>query len=249
MENNELTSHSFWKAYWESKQNLIFEIKKNYELGGLVADVIKDKNIKTAIELGGFPGYYAILLKKHHQIAATLLDYFVHDEIIKNLIKANGLNSNDIAIIQTDLFNYTPDKKYDLVLSCGLIEHFEDVKDIIARHVQFLNPNGTLLITLPNFTGVNGWVQKTFDKANYDKHNISTMNPALLAGIAKDLGLKEVSCNYYGKFSVWLENKKEKPTLTKAFVKTIWIAGKVITKTFGFDSKLLSPYIVLVGKR
>ena len=94
------------------------------------------------------------------------------------------------------MFNYEVEKKYDLVLSCGLIEHFEDTKAIIKSHIQFLNKGGKLLITLPNFTGVNGWVQQKFDNENYLKHNIKSMDPVLLSQIAKELHLKNIKVYY-----------------------------------------------------
>ena len=175
----------------------------------------------------------------------SLLDYFVHPKILKDVLAVNDLSISDVEVIETDLFTFQPQKKYDLVLSCGLIEHFKDTKDIIAKHVPFLNEDGTLLITLPNFRGVNGWVQKNFDKYNYDKHYLESMNPIYLAEIAKDLGLKNIEAFYYGKFSTWLENKEEKSGLTKFFVKSIWYAGKIATKIIPVESKLLSPYIVL----
>ncbi len=246
---NDLTDRSFWKSYWESKKNLIFNIQPKYELGPLVSRIISGQNIKEAIELGGFPGYYAIFLKKFHQIDSTLLDYFVHPGIIKDLLENNSLKQDDITVIEADLFSYKPDKQYDLVLSCGLIEHFDDTKDIIARHTQFLNTGATLLITIPNFRGVNGWVQRNFDMPNYEKHNISAMDPKLLTDICIQLGLKDVRSKYYGKYSVWLENKTEKSTFTKAFVKVIWLVGKVYTKIIPLETKFLSPYIILTAKK
>jgi 2-polyprenyl-3-methyl-5-hydroxy-6-metoxy-1,4-benzoquinol methylase len=134
------------------------------------------------------------------------------------------------------------------VLSCGLIEHFKDTKDIIARHLEFLNPDGTLFITLPNFRGVNGWVQKTFDRDNYEKHHIECMDPKLLKNFMEELGLDVIKASYIGKYSVWLENKDQKSILTKAFIKSIWYIGKVFTKIFPFESKALSPYILLEAK-
>jgi trans-aconitate methyltransferase len=249
MNENELTSQTFWVNYWESKENLIFSIKRDYELSELIGKVLTDKTISNAIELGGFPGYYAIWLKKYYQIDSTLLDYYVHPEIIKSLLTTNDLKENDIEIIQTDLFKYTSNIKYDLVLSCGLIEHFEDVKDIINRHVLLLNEGGKLLITLPNFTGINGWVQRKFDPYNYNKHNITTMDPVLLTNLCNELSLKSVKCYYYRRFSVWLENKKEKSLVTKAIVKTIWIIGKAFTRLIPIESRFLSPYIVIEAEK
>ncbi|RYF80094.1 MAG: methyltransferase domain-containing protein, partial [Chitinophagaceae bacterium] len=197
------------------------------------------------IELGGFPGYYTIYLTRFQKLDTTLFDYYIHRDIIKKLLVANGLTEQDITIIEADLFSYTPEKQYDLVTSFGLIEHFNDTRAIIQTHLQFLKPGGTLFITLPNFTGVNGWVQRKFDRENYDKHNIKSMNLQLLTDSCKALGLKEVECYYSGKFSTWLENKTQQGGLVKAFVKGIWLAGKVFTKIIPVESKALSPYIVL----
>ncbi|MBD3748345.1 MAG: methyltransferase domain-containing protein [Sphingobacteriales bacterium] len=246
---NELTDRAFWQKYWESKKGLIVEIPRKYVFHDIFNEIFSSQKVNSAIELGGFPGYYAVFLSKFYQSETTLLDYFVYPSITKELVQKNGLSKDAIEIIEADLFNYQPQKQYNLVLSCGLIEHFEDTKSIIKTHIQFLAKDGKLLITLPNFTGVNGWVQKTFDFANYEKHNIKSMNPQLLKNIAEELGLKDVRAYYYGGFSTWLENKEEKSFATKLFVKTIWYAGKLITKAFNFESKFFSPYIILEAKK
>lgn len=242
---NQLTDREFWVNYWESKKDLAFIVPSDYTFYQLIHQIVNERKITSAIELGGFPGYYGIFLKKYHHIKVSLLDYFVHPKILKDVLAINNLSESEVEIIETDLFTYQPQKKYDLVLSCGLIEHFKDTKDIITKHVPFLNDEGTLLITLPNFKGVNGWVQKKFDRYNFNKHYLDCMNPDFLAETAKDLGLKNVEAFYYGKFSTWLENKEEKSGLTKFFVKLIWYVGKITTKVIPFESKALSPYIVL----
>jgi len=246
---NLLTDRAFWVNYWESKKGLAVRLPSNYLFHRQLADVIEQNQVKTAIELGGFPGYYAVFLKKYFKLDVTLLDYFVHPPVVKELLEKNNLTEQDIHIIETDLFNYTPEKQYDLVLSCGLIEHFNDTADIINRHIAFVKPGGTLYITLPNFKAVNGWFQKKFDKENYDKHNIDSMNPALLQKICEDAGLKNVKSGYFGRFSVWLENEDQKSTGVRVFKKAVWLAGKIFTRIIPFESKNLSPYIILEAKK
>jgi|SRR6185437_63299 len=244
MEQN-LTDRSFWKSFWESRKGLIFYLKPNYIFGDILAKLIAEKNIKSAIELGGFPGYYATYLKKYQQLDTTLFDYFIDEGLINKLLQKNGLKPGDIHVIEADLFGYKPQKLYDMVLSFGLIEHFMDTKAIIETHLRFLKPGGVLFITLPNFKSVNGWVQRKFDRDNYDKHNINSMNPPLLASHCRALGLKEVEAYYHGKFSVWLENKSEQSSFAKALVKTIWLTGKMATRIIPIETKMLSPYIVV----
>lgn len=247
--DNLLTDRNFWVKYWESKTDLSVIIPENYTFHRQLADIVSNNKVKTAIELGGFPGYYAVFLKKYLKLDVTLLDYFVHPPITHQLLKTNGLVADDIKVIEADLFNYETPIQYDLVLSCGLIEHFLDTEDIIKRHIALVKQGGTLFITLPNFRAVNGWFQKKFDKENYDKHNIDSMDPALLASICEKAGLKDIKSSYYGKFSVWLENEKEKSTGVRLFKKLAWLTGKVFTKIIPFESKNLSPYIILTAKK
>ncbi len=244
MENN-LTDRDFWKSFWESKKDLIFHIRPDYVFGDILGKLIAENGLKNAIELGGFPGYYSIYLKKYKRIDTTLFDYYIHQGLIKQLLEKNGLKEGDINIIEADLFKYTPKEKYDMVLSFGLIEHFSDTKAIIETHLQFLKPGGILFITLPNFTGVNGWIQRKFDLDNYNKHNIDSMNPTMLAETCKQLGLKNVESYYHGRFTVWLENSGEKSAMAKTVTKAVWWAGKIATKIVPVESKALSPYIIL----
>lgn len=246
---NLLTDRQFWVNYWESKKGLAVKLPSNYLFHRQLAKVIEENKVKTAIELGGFPGYYAVFLKKYFQLDVTLLDYFVHPPVINELLEKNRLTDKDIDIIETDLFNYQPEKQYGLVLSCGLIEHFNDTADIINRHIAFVKPGGVLFITLPNFKAVNGWFQKKFDKENYDKHNIDSMNPELLQSICEKAGLRDVECTYFGKFSVWLENEKEKPVSIRLLKKLVWLTGKVFTRIIPAERESLSPYIILIAKK
>lgn len=247
--DQKLTDRQFWADFWESKKGLIFEIDKDYVFGKRLLELTRDRKYTSAVELGGFPGYYSVFLKKHGKLdEVALFDYFIHQPIIDKLAEKNGVQSGDIRIIENDLFNYIPERKYDLVLSFGLIEHFENTRDIISRHLNFLNPGGTVFITLPNFRGINGWVQRNFDPENYEKHNIGSMNLKLLHGIASELGLKDVKTSYHGGFSIWLENKEKQPGFVKGFVKGLWFAGKVWSKMCPFESRVLSPYIVLEGR-
>lgn len=246
---NQLTDRQFWTNYWESKPDLAIQIDGNYLFHQQLEKIVKTNNVQTAIELGGFPGYYSIFLHKYLGVKTTLFDYFIHPDILKKVLNKNGLDESAIPVIENDVFQYQPEQQYDLVLSCGLIEHFKDTKDIIERHLEFLKPGGTLFITLPNFRSVNGWVQKTFDRDNYDKHYIECMDTKYLESILEELGMKSIKSSYFGRYSVWLENKDQKSGLTKAFIKSIWFIGKVVTKLLPFESKLLSPYIVLEAKK
>lgn len=244
MENN-LTDRAFWETYWKSKKDIIVNIPPDYLFGKQLKNLIEAHPIKTTIELGGFPGYYTVFLKKYFNLKSTLLDFFVYAPITHALLQKNGLRDSDVSIIETDLFEYESTRKYDMVISCGLIEHFEDTKDIIERHVKLLNSQGVLFITLPNFRSVNGWFQKKFDPENYNKHNIHSMDTRLLSDICKQLDLQDIKVYYHGKFSVWLESERKHAGWVYAFKKIAWFTGKILTKVIPLEHKRLAPYIVI----
>lgn len=242
----ELTSKAFWLDYWESHKNdVLVKVPEQNLFTPIFVQLFKKYPIKTTCELGGFPGSFSVYLKKKYQTESTLVDYVIHSGIMEEFLKTNDLKSSDLKVIEADVFQYEPQEKYDLVYSIGLIEHFENTQNIIEQHLKFIHPGGQLLLLLPNFTGLNGWFQKTFDKSNYDKHYIPSMNPNLLANICQKLGLMNIEAGFLGKFGLWLEKENEKSSFARFLKKTIWFLGKVFFKIFPIESKLFSPYIVV----
>lgn len=247
--NLTLTDRQFWLNYWESKEGLIFQVPEKYPFLPLIRQLVAAHPVRTSLELGGFPGHYSVWLKKRLNIAATLLDYVVHPQILHELEKANGLPEGSVGVIETDLFQYTPQHGFDLVMSNGLIEHFDDTAAILEKHVESLNPGGLLLVTLPNFRGLNGWFQKTFDPENYGKHNIRSMDLALLRKTAEQLGLQNIQVYYDGRFMLWFERESEKPLLGRLLKKILWLPIKVFFKLVPLETKAFSPYIVLTATK
>ena len=62
-------------------------------------------------------------------------------------------SSKNLRLVQGDVFNMSfPDKTFDLILSLGVLEHFEDPlvqKKAIAEHLRVMKDDGTALITVP----------------------------------------------------------------------------------------------------
>ncbi len=240
-----LTDRAFWLNYWESKSGLVFTVPDNYPFIGQIKTIVQDKKVADLLEIGGFPGYYCVWLKKHLNLDTTLLDFVVHTSILNDLERTNGLAAGSVNVIETDLFDYQPQKQFDLVTSNGLIEHFEDTTDIIKRHLDLLKANGTLFITLPNFRGLNGWFQRTFDPENYAKHHIACMDIDFLKVICKNLNLKQIDVRYDGRFMLWLENESKKPLWVRLLKKTLWLPIKIFFKIVPIETRTFSPYIVV----
>ena len=250
MSEKSLTDYQFWKNYWLSKENLIFKIPANYPFTKELKQIIQEKSIQNLIEIGGFPGYYSVWAKKELNVHPTLLDFVVLPELVEKLKEANNCTGN-VAIVEKDLFSGENDlnNSFDLAISNGLIEHFEDTKDIIARHIDFLKPDGILFISLPNFKGLNGWFQKTFDPENYNKHYIPCMDIAFLQNTCKELNLENIDVKYTGGFMIWLENESTQAIWVKLFKKACWLPFKLFFKLVPIETKFFSPYILITAQK
>ncbi len=240
---NNLTDRNFWKEYWS---NYIYEkVPAHSEFDRYFTPSMQNGSGKTSIEIGGFPGTMSLYFKRLGY-SPTLLDFYVDPEIINGLEESNGFRKGDVQYIESDFFAFEPGKQYDLVFSIGFIEHFDDTADVIRRHADLVKPGGTLFIALPNFRGLNGWVQRTFDRRNYDAHNISSMIPQRLRDILASLPLKNAKVEYTRKPMLWLEPQKGiKNKLARKVVKLFSHAIKL----FPIPSRLLSPYIVLTAEK
>jgi SAM-dependent methyltransferase len=135
---------------------------------------------------------------------------------------------------------------FDLVFSCGLIEHFEDPVPMVAAHVRLLAPGGTALIAVPNYSGMYLKLQSWCDAENLAIHNLGIMSEQgmrALAPTSSDLASRAFR---FGRFSPWLISLPAK----------LGRAGTLISWALNFaaylqpvDIKGLSPLVVLEVKR
>jgi SAM-dependent methyltransferase len=105
----------------------------------------------------------------------------------------------DGKIHQADFFTVEP-SSYDLVLSLGFIEHFDDLEGAFARHLEFVAPGGRLVIGVPNYRGLNRWLQWLSDPAHLRLHNLRAMDPRLYRRLAALHGLEVTYADHIGGF-------------------------------------------------
>jgi SAM-dependent methyltransferase len=196
--NNNYTEIVDWEIHWKKFKPFVVN-KSNLE--SLLVDFPKQASF---IEIGGFPGFFSIYFKKYFNYDVHLLDYIIIPEILLEMERVNKLPEGSINQIKTDFFDYETNKKFDVVFSYGFIEHFEDTKRVVQRHVNLLTENGKLVIVLPNLRGMSGWFLKLTDPTLYKKHNIKCMDVNFLKDVCQEIGLRNVEVGFYGKPHIWI---------------------------------------------
>lgn len=237
---NELTDRELWAEYWSNYQYEKIPSKTVYDnyMAGLTGH--------SFIEIGGFPGMNAAYFYRHLCKDVTLLDFYVDKSIVSRFEQINQLPKGSIKCIESDFFAFETERKFDIVFSLGFIEHFENTRDVIERHIRLMSEKGHLLIILPNFRGLNGGIQWLFDKKNLRIHNLESMKMEYLKDIMKTSGLKTWSIDYTRKPIVWLEPK---PGRINKMGRMLVKMFSYLIKLFPIKGSFLSPYIVISAKR
>lgn len=240
---NNLTDRNFWKTYWQNYQ--YNKIPDHYFF-----DKYLPKNIdgqgKSFIEIGGFPGTMSIYFHKKFGFDSTLLDFYIDQTMVEKMECTNNINKGTIHCVENDFFTFKSEHKYDFVFSFGFIEHFDDTEDVIRRHVNLLAENGQLMIILPNFRGLNGWIQKQFDRKNFEAHNLNSMVIENLKNIMSKFNVSNVTIEYTAKPIIWLEPK---PGRGHKAARVVVKGFSYLLKLFPIKSKFLSPYIIISARR
>lgn len=143
-------------------------------------------------------------------------------------------------IHQGDFFVHQA-REYDLVISLGFIEHFEELDEVFARHVEFLRPGGRLLLGVPNFHGLNGFLQRHSDPSYLGLHNLRAMEPEELRRLGRRYGLELLDQRYLGGADAVIVKPGAR-----------WVTGIVLAEgrllrlglTAGLSNRWFAPYLL-----
>lgn len=257
MGNERLTEKKHWDDYW-SNFDLPVEVKKSKE------NLLLNEELKTfdkylpkkklsVLEIGGAPGQYLVYLHKQFGYEVHCLDY---SEIgCEKTLENFSLLNIPVRVYQRDIFSDNLNlPQFDMVYSMGMVEHFEEVKPVISKHLDLLKPGGILMLGMPNFRGINHFFIKRLAPELLSKHNLQTMDTRTWTEFENEFGLKTVFKGYVGGFEPMTFMMREK----KSFVNNLlFLKAKVLNKLFhknmaglrGINSRLISGYILGIYKK
>jgi SAM-dependent methyltransferase len=234
----EYTDIIYWEKYW---QNLNISSTDTTFFEKLITNFPKNAKL---IEIGGFPGNFAAFFIKKMKYDVTILDYFINTDIIHKIETINKLPKNSIKYLNSDFLKIQLPPEYDIVCSFGFIEHFEDTALLIEKHIQILKKGGILLITIPNFLGLNGIVQRIFHRENYEKHNTKCMKIKHLKRILNSFQLTDYKLDYFEKPGIWIEREKVSNKNIQFLISIL----NVILGLIPFKrNRFFAPYIYILG--
>ena len=169
---------SFWNSLWMSKR------KSNAVGSGRLKGwerqytaffdeafrLIGEPRGRTLLEVGCGDSAWLPYFARHWGLRVSGLDYSpVGCEHARKLAQSAGVEAD---IVCADLFTPPPSMEgsFDIVVTIGVVEHFDDTAATLAALARFLKPGGILVTIVPNIAGMIGSLQKVINRPIYDIH-------------------------------------------------------------------------------
>lgn len=249
-----LTSTAFWNDYW-GRFSLPATIDERHSFDRALASALRDLLGQTsgrALEVGCAPGRWLVFLAREFDLRVSGIEYTPDGaEATRRNFAMLGVDYDTVD--EADFFAITPRSSFDVVVSFGFVEHFTDVRSVIARQAEWLRPGGLLVVGVPNFAGIHGRIQRVLDQEILERHNLTIMNIRALAGIGVEAGLVTESARYLGSFEPSLPITRPgmsggvRVLVAKVILRAAWILRRapLIGRAFdGWNGPRVSSYIL-----
>lgn len=244
--SNELADREYWQRSWKKSSRLTDDLANPFEQQ-FSLHVPLASNEEFALEIGCVPGTYLGYLGRDFGYLVHGIDYVSGAEkTTLNTLKKFGIENAEI--FEVDFLSWTPPRLYDLICSFGFIEHFVDVNAMVNQHIDALKPGGTLILEIPNFSGMQLFLRHFLDRENLERHNTEIMHLNFFMDIAYRHNLT-IKCLEYtgGVFDFWWEN--EKPTALQKIAFLLLRPIAYIGKKIPLKSRFTSPFIILIASK
>lgn len=239
---NEKTTTSHWDGVYSTEPRM--RLPSPLNIGTLNLQRLLRRYARPGlrfIEIGCAPGKTLAWADRALGMKVSGVDYSEPGvAFTKKLLTTLGVNAD---IRCEDVFNTTfAPGSFDIVFSAGVIEHFDDPRDIVAKHVGLLAPGGVAVITVPNYGGLYGRIQGRLDPDNLAIHNTRIMNVASLRALAPSSG-GSARAFAFGRFSPWIVNLAK--AIPGKLALAASLAGNLVGLAQPLDIGALSPLLVL----
>jgi 2-polyprenyl-3-methyl-5-hydroxy-6-metoxy-1,4-benzoquinol methylase len=161
---------------------------------------------KSALEIGCFPGQFIDYLGgKGYQVSG--FDTYERTPLINDWLRKRGHDVGGFQCKSLDQYLVdNPGIAFDVVISLGFIEHFENFCDVLHKHARLCRVGGGILVGAPNFASpMQRALHETLDKTNLSKHVLQAMYPKVWALYLASIGFQIRHAGSVGRFSFWTE--------------------------------------------
>jgi cyclopropane fatty-acyl-phospholipid synthase-like methyltransferase len=232
----------YWNSIWKNLPPIERYEGQVYEQHPVLAKFLSHSGGGDAIEIGCGSGSYMIYINKEFGYRIDGIDYSDNMDYVRANLLHNGIENSQL--FNADFFEFMPTKQYDLVLSGGFAEHFDDYESVVRRHVEWAKPGGLVVIIVPNLTHIHKLLCGWFAPEVLRVHRFPLMRRNVMRQTLDSAGLRVLHCEYHKTF---------RPTynLPKGLALFCRILNKLL-RVSGLDdlgNRFGSPYLISVSRK
>ncbi len=259
-----LSSQEYWDLVLEEAKLPRVNTRRAYHYSvtmDFIDAFLRNQPYTSFFEVGcgssGWLPYFA----QEYGLKVSGIDYSVVGcRLAEENLRILGISYGEI--ICKDIFenDCTSGKRYDVVFSYGVIEHFEKPEDIIRIFSSFLNPGGIMITLVPNLNGSMGWLSRRFMPDIYKMHRVISQQQ--LQGYHENNALKNLRTNYAGTFTLavlpfvrsshWLfrEGSVQRKIVVFGFNTFDKLASRMFRLLkINMPTKRFSPYLISIAEK
>jgi 2-polyprenyl-3-methyl-5-hydroxy-6-metoxy-1,4-benzoquinol methylase len=169
MKESALTNENDWDQHYTGRS--IDSIKRKSNKPTIVDECILNKKGNMVFELGcGGSVYLAKCALNDWKVSG--IDFNEQGlNILKSFLQEYNLSYDKL--IKDDIFEYDIselENQYDLLMSFGFLEHFNNSEKIISKWSAIVKPGGLVFSAIPNLFSINAYLFRKFAPAYWSKH-------------------------------------------------------------------------------
>jgi len=217
----------------------------------------KNKDAKV-LEVGSAPGDFLVRLHQTYGLIPYGVEYS-EPGVIQNKNLFHLYNIDEDNVIHADFFDDKFQERFkehfDIVISRGFIEHFNDLGNVIDKHMNLLAGGGYLIVSIPNLNqrSFYGRCAALFHKERLEMHNLEIMSKDEFTKLFDKKELSTLFCDYYGTLRLRMVspgNILPVKLAIYAFSKLDPLLSPLLRLVFrgkGAESRFFSPGLLYIG--
>lgn len=263
---NEYTDEQYWSRIWQrSNQGYlkVWEIDPAVQqqarvITSLIEELLLERDEINILEVGCANSFWLPYFAQNSRVNVFGLDYSRLGCAQSRIqLARKGVEGN---IICQDFFSFIENKVelFDIIISFGFIEHFDDPSLVLQDMLGILRTGGAIFVNIPNMAGIYGPMQKAIDVDVYNGHVL--LSDSDMTKFAFKAGYKSVVAGHIGGmlYLSVLNLQTSKTKYGHIFMSGISrlirlndiILGHVL-RVFGLNinNQFSSPYVYMVAKK
>ena len=231
----------------------------SYHFWNVMTRLIRPGFHSRCLEIGAAPGTELIKMNKFFGVIPYGVEYTAPGTLqVRKALDSIGFPPEHVFECDafSEEFQSAHAGEFDIVISLGLIEHFDNVEKIIAHHTHLLKPGGTLVIRIPRLRGVNYLLTRAIDPPALQLHNLSIMSLYPFQSLFALPGFTANYCGYQGGIHLTLADEPRgrwQGKLTLAVARKVQaLINVALFRLWGNtppESAAFSPFLVYIGEK